>query len=261
VPIVTLTTDFGTRDPFVGIMKGVILDVAPEARLVDLTHEVPAQDVVAGAHVLRSAVPWFPRGTIHLAVVDPGVGTRRRALLIETDGAWFVGPDNGLLSLAVPARAARRILDVSRSPVRLQPTSRTFHGRDLFAPVAAALASGVAPDQLGRAVRSMHRLAAPKVRRRGRTLHGEVLWVDRFGNLTTSIGRADLASTGFRRGRLSITIGGHVVPFRSSYAAVARHHAVALLNSSDLLEVAVNQGSAAAALDAGPGVAVRVEVE
>jgi S-adenosyl-L-methionine hydrolase (adenosine-forming) len=258
-PIITLTTDFGTRDAFVGIMKGVIVGIAPHARLIDLTHEVPAQDVIAGAHLLRSAVRWFPRGSIHLAVVDPGVGTRRRAIAVATADAWLIGPDNGLLSFAVPARARPRIIDVSRSPYRLRPTSRTFHGRDVFAPVAAALACGVAPEQLGRAIRSMQRLPAPKVRRTGRSLHGAVLWVDRYGNLTTSIGRAHLIAAGFRRSRLSITIGGHVVPFRSSYAAVPRHRAVALVNSSDLVEIAVNQGSAAVALGAGPGATVRVD--
>ena len=258
-PIVTLTTDFGTRDPFVGIMKGVMLGIAPDARFVDLTHEVPAQDVVAGAHVLRGAVRWFPRGTIHLAVVDPGVGTRRRALAVATDDAWFVGPDNGLFSFAAPARAVRAIVDVSRSPVRLRPTSRTFHGRDVFAPVAAALACGVAIERLGRAVRSMERLPAAKVRRRGGSLYGEVLWADGYGNLTTSVARADLDGAGFRGRRLSITIGCHVVPFRSSYAAVRRKSAVALINSSDLLEIAVNHGSAADVLGAGRGDVVRVD--
>ena len=258
-PIVTLTTDFGTRDPFVGIMKGVILGIAPHARFVDLTHDVPPQDVVAGAYALRGATRWFPRGTIHLAVVDPGVGTRRRALAIATDDAWFVGPDNGLFSFVAPAGAVRAIVDVSRSPVRLRPPSRTFHGRDVFAPVAAALACGMAIERLGRAVRSMERLPEPKVRRRGRSLYGEVLWADRYGNLTTSIGRADLEASGFRGRRLSITIGGHVVPFRSSYAAVRRDGAVALLDSADLLEIAVNHGSAADVLGAGRGDVVRVD--
>src|SRR5436853_5708874 len=133
-PIVTLTTDFGTSDPFVGIVKGVILRLAPAARIVDLTHAVPAQNVLAGAQLLASAARWFPKGTIHVAVVDPGVGTRRRAIAVETAEGWFVGPDNGLLSLAVPARSARRIVDVSRSRHRLRPVSRTFHGRDVFAP-------------------------------------------------------------------------------------------------------------------------------
>jgi S-adenosylmethionine hydrolase len=257
-PIVTLTTDFGERDPFVGIMKGVILGRAPAARLVDLTHAVPRQNVAAGAYALASAARWFPRGAIHLVVVDPGVGTARRALAIETADAWFVGPDNGVASVAVPARAVRRIIDVSHSRYRLRPVSRTFHGRDVFAPIAAALASGVDPSTLGPRVRTMRRLVVPKPRRRARTLVGEVLWIDGFGNATTNVSATDLAGADFRGRRLSITIAGHVVPFRPTYAAVPLGRPVALVNSSDLLEVAVNGGSAAA--DLGARVGVRVEI-
>lgn len=257
LPVVTLTTDFGLVDPFVGIMKGVILDIAPAARIVDVTHGVPAQNVVAGAYALASAVPWFPRGSVHVAVVDPGVGTRRRALLVETADGWLVGPDNGLLSFAAPARAVRRIFDVSRSAVRLQPVSRTFHGRDVFAPIAAALASGVAPERLGRPLRSMQRLRQPVPRRRDGALIGRVLWVDGFGNLATNVAAGDLARA-FRGGRLCITIAGHVVPFRSSYAGVPTARPVAVVNSSDLIEIAVNGGSAAARFGVGPGTAIEI---
>lgn len=256
-PVVTLTTDFGLTDPFVGIMKGVILGIAPTARIVDVTHGVPAQNVVVGAYALASAVRWFPRGTVHVAVVDPGVGTGRRALLVETVDGWLIGPDNGLLSLAAPARAVRQIFDVSRSAYRLRPVSRTFHGRDVFAPVAAALVTGVALDRLGRAVRSMCRLRQPVPRRRGTALVGAVLWVDGFGNLTTNVSETVLARS-FRGGRLSITIAGHVVPFRSSYAGVAAGRPVALVNSSDLVEIALNGGSAAVRFDAGPGSAIEI---
>lgn len=256
-PVVTLTTDFGLVDPFVGIMKGVILGIAPAARIVDLTHGVPPQDVLAGAYALASAVQWFPRGSVHVAVVDPGVGTRRRALLVETAAGWLVGPDNGLLSLAAPARAVRRIFDVSRSAVRLKPVSRTFHGRDVFAPVAAALANGVAPESLGRPLRSMHRLRIPVPRRRGTILVGQVLRVDGFGNLGTNVSAGDLGRA-FRGGGLSITIAGHVVPFRPSYAGVPSGRPVAVVNSSDLVEIAVNGGSAAARFGAGPGTAIEI---
>lgn len=257
-PVVTLTTDFGTRDPFVGIMKGVILCAAPDARIVDLTHHVPAQNVVAGAHVLASATRWFPRGTIHIAVVDPGVGTRRRALLVETAAGWLVGPDNGLLSLAAPSATTRRILDVSRSRVRLRPVSRTFHGRDVFAPVAAALAVGAAPETLGKRVRTMARLQSTAPRRHGGRLVGEVLWADGFGNLATNIRRSHLECADFRGRRLSVTIATHVLPLRPSYASVPRGGALALINSSDLLEVAVNGGSAAERFAGRPGSTVTV---
>lgn len=257
MPVVTLTTDFGLVDPFVGIMKGVIIGIVPAVRIVDVTHGVPAQNVVAGAYALASAVRWFPRGTIHVAVVDPGVGTRRRALLVETVDGWLVGPDNGLLSLAAPARAVRRIFDVSRSAVRSKPVSRTFHGRDVFAPVAAALAAGVAPERLGRPVRSMHRLRTPAPRRRAATLLGQVLWADGFGNLSTNVSAGVLARA-FRGGRLSITIAGHVVPFRPSYAGVPLGRPVAVVNSSDLVEIAVNGGSAAAHFGAGHGTEIEI---
>lgn len=259
-PVITLTTDFGTADAFVGVMKGVILRTAPTARIVDLTHAVPPQNVLAGAHALWSATRWFPKGTIHLAVVDPGVGTRRRALAVETRDGWFVGPDNGLLSRAAPRASIRRILDVSRSPVRLRPMSQTFHGRDVFAPVAAALAAGADPRTLGRAVRTMERLRVPAPRRRGTRLHGEVLWIDGFGNLATNVARATLENAPFRARRLSVTIGDQVLPLRSSYARVPADAAVALVNSSDLVEVAVNRGSAAHRFAARVGTPIVVGV-
>lgn len=256
--VITLTTDFGTRDAFVGIMKGVILRVAPTVRIVDLTHGVPAQNVVAGAHALASAVRFFAAGTIHVAVVDPGVGTRRRALAIETDDGWLVGPDNGLLSLAAPAAKIRRVLDVSRSRVRLRPVSRTFHGRDVFAPVAAALAAGDDPATLGRPTHSIERLRVRTARRRGQTLIGEVIFTDVFGNLATNVTRTDLEHAAFRGRRLSITIGGHVIPLRSSYASVPAGRALALLNSSDLVEIAVNRGSAESVLGLAAGARVTI---
>ncbi len=258
--VITLTTDFGTRDAFVGIMKGVILRAAPAVQVVDLTHGVPAQNVVAGAYALRNAAPWFPEGTIHVAVVDPGVGTRRRALLVESTRGWFVGPDNGLLSLAAPPATVKRIFDVSQSPARLRPVSRTFHGRDVFAPVAAALAFGADPWALGRPVRAMKRLRPPAVHRRGTRLQGEVLWVDGFGNLATNVARTTIEKAPFRGRRLSVTIGPHVVPLRSSYASVPSNTAVALVNSSDLVEIAVNRGSAAARFAVGVGTPIVIAV-
>lgn len=257
--VITLTTDFGTQDAFVGIMKGVILRAAPSARIVDLTHGIPPQNVVAGAYALASAIRFFPPGTIHVAVVDPGVGTRRRALAVESEDGWLIGPDNGLLSLAAPARSVRRILDVSQSRVRLRPVSRTFHGRDLFAPVAAALAAGADPTRLGRPTHTMERLHTRNARRRGSALVGEVLFADGFGNLATNVTRADLERAAFRGRGLSITIAGHVVPFRTSYAGVAVGRPVALLNSSDLVEIAVNRGSAARLLGVESGAPVTVE--
>ena len=269
-PIITLTTDFGTSDAFVGVMKGVILGIAPDARIVDLTHEVPPQDVLAGAYLLRGAAPYFPRGTIHVAVVDPGVGTKRRALVVATRDAFFVAPDNGLATLVAPRAAVRGIWDVSRSRARLPVVSRTFHGRDVFAPVAATLARGAAPDELGTRLRTMQRLTLPRVRREARRTVGEIVWVDRFGNCISNIRADDLPRTAradasrrnargaFRGRRLSVTIDGHALPLLDSYADVPAGKPVALVNSNDLVEMAVNRGSAASVLGIGRGARVVV---
>lgn len=247
------------HEPWVGVMKGVILGIAPDARVVDLTHDVPPQDVLAGGFMLRLAVPYFPPGAIHVAVVDPGVGTRRRALLVETRRAFFLAPDNGIVSVAAPPRDVVGTYDISRSPYRLEPVSSTFHGRDVFAAVAAHLAAGMPPARLGRRVRRMVRLRAPAPRRRGRALHGQVIWIDRFSNLITDISRADLADLGAFRGReVSVTILDHELGLRDSYAAAPVGRAVALVNSADLLEIAVNRGAAAEVLGALRGTRVIV---
>jgi S-adenosylmethionine hydrolase len=241
-------------------MKGVMLAIAPDLTIVDLTHEVPPQDVLAGALHLRAATPYFPPRTIHVAVVDPGVGTARRLVLVETRRAFFVVPDNGLASLAAPAADVMRVVDVSRSRHRLPAPNATFHGRDVLAPVAARLAAGIAPPRLGRAAgRRLVRLRLPAVVRRAGTLRGEVIAHDRFGNLTTNVGRAALAGFGaFRGRRVSVTIGDHVLRLRRTYGAVPAGHAVALVNSAGFLEIAVNRGSAAELLAAGRGTGVVV---
>ena len=241
-------------------MKGVILGIVPGAAIVDLTHDVPPQDVAAGAYLLKSAVGHFPPGTIHVAVVDPGVGTSRRAIVVETADAWFVGPDNGLFAAVVSARAVRRIVDVSRSPYRRPNPSQTFHGRDVFAPVAAHLASGVPLARLGRAVRSMRRVAAARPRRRGRALRGQIVWIDHFGNLISNVTSDDLASLGraFRTHGVSVTIADRTVRLRRSYAGVPPGAALAIVNSAETLEIAINQGSAAAVLGCARGDPVTV---
>ncbi len=240
-------------------MKGVILTAAPEARVIDLTHAIPPQDIVAGAYALRSATPYFPPGTIHVAVVDPGVGSKRRALLVETHDAFLIGPDNGLLGLAAAARAVVRTFDVSRSPVRRRPVSQTFHGRDVFAPVAAALANDTPPADLGTPTAPMHRLRLPAPSRRGQTVVGRVLWIDHFGNLITNVGRTHLDHATFRGRRVSVRIGDHVLRLRSSYTSGPAGKPLALVNSLALIELALPHGSAAATLGAERGARVVVE--
>jgi hypothetical protein len=256
--LVTLTTDFGTVDPFVGIMRGVIAARAPEARVIDLTHGIPPQDVLAGALVLRHALPYFPAGTIHVAVVDPGVGGPRRPLCVETAQALLVGPDNGLLSLAAPAAGVRRIVHLAEERFFLSPRSATFHGRDVFAPVAAALATGTDPGALGPEVAGMERLGVPPLVREGRRLRARVIYVDRFGNLVTNAAATDLGA--FPAAGLSITIGP--VTARgvvASYGAGRPGEPVAVVNSWGLLEIAVRDGSARAALGADVGTVVTIE--
>jgi S-adenosylmethionine hydrolase len=256
--VITLTTDFGTSDPFVGIMKGVIAGRAPLARVIDVTHGIPPQQVLAGALVLRAAVPYFPAGTIHVAVVDPGVGGRRRSLCVETAGAVLVGPDNGLLSLAAPADTVRRIVHLTDERFFLSPRSGTFHGRDVFAPVAAALATGMAPAGLGAEVGTMERLSIPPVEADTATVRGRVLYVDHFGNLVTNVTPDELDR--FRGRALSISIRG--VPVHGlalAYSSVPPGEPVAVVNSWGLVEIAVRERSARVVLGAGEGDAVLIE--
>ena len=252
--VVTLTTDFGLRDPYVAEMKGVMLGLAPEVRLVDITHGVDAHDVVGAALALEAAVPFFPPGTIHLAVVNPGVGTARRGLVVAAGDATFVAPDNGLLT-PVLARGAWRAFELTTTALRLPRVSRTFHGRDVFAPAAAHLARGVAPERFGPAVADPVVVPWPEVRGVGGAVAGAVLHVDRFGNLITSIAAEAVERLG---SAASIHIAGRRLPLVGTYADLPRGAAGALIGSSNRLEVAVREGSAASVLKARRGTPVAV---
>jgi S-adenosylmethionine hydrolase len=239
-PIVTLLTDFGTVDGFVGAMKGVVLSRAPEALVLDLTHDIPPQDVHAGARALREAAWTFPAGTIHVAVVDPGVGTRRRRLLLASDGQLFIGPDNGLLSLAAGADARGWVLE--RRQYFMPRISSTFHGRDVFAAVAGHLAAGIEPAAFGPPAGDFLRLSEPAPRREGKRVIGSVLYGDRFGNLITNIdegllgdGEAWVVSLGER------SLG----PLRETFSDVEPGGWVAYVGSGGRLEIAVREGRAA----------------
>ncbi|HUI28376.1 MAG TPA: SAM-dependent chlorinase/fluorinase [Candidatus Kryptonia bacterium] len=263
--IVTLLTDFGSADAFAGIMKGMMLRVNPRARLVDLTHEIPPHDIVAGALVLRSATPYFPRATVHLAVVDPGVGSTRRAVAIATDTATFVGPDNGLLIPALRQSRIRtaRAIDIAHLQKRKllgAAISQTFHGRDVFAPVAAWLSKGGALSALGPAANDLVELRLPVSRVTDDALDGEVIYVDRFGNLVTNVTAEDL--TRFRRRTVSVSIAGmRIGGLVSSYASVADGELLAIIGSWDLLEIAAHGANAAQRLAAGRGTSVRIAAE
>ncbi len=256
-PIITLTTDFGLRDPFVGIMKGVILGICREARLVDLTHEVAPQDVLEGLLAVESAWRFFPPGSIHLAVIDPGVGSARRALGLSAGGHYFVGPDNGVFTFALEAGDWSAV-SIEALPYRLTAVSRTFHGRDIFAPAAAHLASGLPLDRLGSPVVDPVRLPLPGCRVEGGEVVGEVIGSDRFGNLLTSVTAArveELAAAG----AVAVTLGrwdlgSPATCYEEGPAGVPRP----IVGASGRLEIFVRAGSALALLGAGRGAPVRL---
>jgi S-adenosylmethionine hydrolase len=234
-PLITLLTDFGTADGYVAEMKGVLLSLAPDATVVDLSHDIPPQDIELARLTVARYWRRFPEGTVHVAVVDPGVGTSRRCVAVESDRRFLVGPDNGILSPALLLSGARA------AALAVPPSaSRTFHGRDVFAPVAAALAQGTPLDSLGAPLDApVVRRTREAVRRDDGAVVGEVIAIDRFGNAITNL-------LGARSG--VVAAGGRPVPIRGTYADVALGAPVAISGSSGLLEIAVREGSAAATL-------------
>jgi S-adenosylmethionine hydrolase len=247
--VVTLLTDFGTRDGYVAAVKGVLLARCPGAILVDVTHAIPPGDVAAAAFVLAQAAPHFAAGTVHLVVVDPGVGSDRRAIACAIGAQLYVAPDNGVLTRVLEAEESPRAHEISRQALRLASVSNVFHGRDLFAPAAAHLASGAPLAALGPALpgASLVRAAWPEPRLEADGGEGQVIYVDRFGNLVTNLPLDPRAAQGVA------TVAGREVPVRRTYSDVAPGALVAVRGSSGLLEIARNRGSAADALGVGPG--------
>jgi hypothetical protein len=249
--IITLTTDLRSADGYVGAIKGVILSLAPGATLVDITHDVPPQDVRFGAHVLSTAVPYFPMGTIHLAVVDPGVGSARRGIALRTTSATFVGPDNGLFTPFLDQRVA--CVTLTNAATHRQPVSPTFHGRDIFAPVAAHLANGRPLADLGPEIADPLTLPIQRPRRlpNGRWL-GEVTHVDRFGNLVTNL----QVSEGQK---VYVHIARECLAVQRTYADGAPGALLALVGSAGYVEIAVREGNAAERLGVKVGAPVEIE--
>jgi len=238
-PVVALLTDFGTRDWYVAAIRGVILSRCPRARLVDVTHEIPPQDVVAGAFTLAAAAPWFPRGTIFLAVVDPGVGSARALLAARADGRSFVGPDNGLLAPVLARATQRAVVRLTNRRYWLTDVSRTFQGRDIMAPVTAHLAAGGSLARLGTPHSRIVPLDLPTPQREGRRLCGCIIHIDGFGNLITNLPASALASGApvrYQRRQVRVV---------SSYGEGRGQELIALANSQGLIELAVREGSAA----------------
>ena len=264
-PIVLLT-DFGYRDHYAGVMRGVISILAPDAHVIDLTHGIPAQSVVAGALALAQSWRYFPSESIFVGVVDPGVGTARLPIAIETvAGARFVGPDNGLLSLAADAAGFARAVELRESRYRLDAVSATFHGRDVFSPAAAHLWRGVNLDALGPAVASLTRLDfCSDITETDDNLCGAIIYIDGFGNLISNLDRSRITAlqSRFRGRRLLVRINrGAPIPMLSAYGYAAAGAPLATFGSFNLLEVAVRDGNAADFFAASSGTPVTIEVD
>lgn len=257
-PLITLTSDFGTRDAYVAAMKGTIAGMLPDCRLIDITHDIAPQDVMEAAFVLKQAAPYFPPDTVHLVVVDPGVGTLRRAVAVRSSEQVFVGPDNGLFALVVDGQAD--VIVELNNPTfwRVPEPSATFHGRDIFAPVAAHLASGVAMDQVGTRVDELKSLhwALPIVDQQG--FQGWIVHIDHYGNCITNVSAPDFEE--LRRGRGMKCITGSLIlrDLTTTYGAVETGEPLLLENSAGLLEIAVNGGSAAELFGIRKGASVNI---
>jgi hypothetical protein len=259
-PVLTLTTDFGLADHYVGAMKGVVLGICPQAQLVDISHQVKPFAIEEGAYLIAQAYRYFPKRTVHVVVVDPGVGSERRPILMEAAGQYFVAPDNGVLGM-IYAREMHKVRQISSQRYFLQPVSRTFHGRDIFAPVAAHLAAGVAPARMGKRIADYVRPPFERPQQTGtRTWVGRVLTIDRFGNVVTNFHVDEFS--GLEKWRFLLAIGGAKVRLMSpNYAAGPPGRLFLMEGSSGYLEVARNLGSAAEKMGCQVGAAVELTVQ
>jgi S-adenosyl-L-methionine hydrolase (adenosine-forming) len=251
-PILTLTTDFGTKDHFVGVMKGVILGICPEAHIIDISHEVQPFEISEGAYLIAQAYPHFPPKTIHVLVIDPGVGSARRPILVEAGGHYFIGPDNGAFAM-VYSKTPHKIRAITNEKYFLEPVSRTFHGRDVFSPCAAYLAKGARPSTFGKLIEDYLKPVFTEPQRIGkRVWQGTVLHIDRFGNLITNFHIDHFSDVRVRP--FELAIGTRILRrLGLTYAEVDPGEVFAIVGSSGYVEVAVNQASAARALGCGVG--------
>jgi hypothetical protein len=251
-PILTLTSDFGLTDHYVAVMKGVILTICPQARIVDISHGVGPFEIAEGAYLIAQAYASFPRKTVHVVVVDPGVGTSRRPILLEAAGQYFVGPDNGVLSM-VYSREKHKVRLISNEGYFRKPVSRTFHGRDIFSPVAAHLASGVPPSRMGKLIQDYLKPSFEKPQRTGkRTWTGRILKIDRFGNIVTNFHAIEFPD--LDRKNFSLAIGPRQVGVMAhNYAECGPGELFLVTGSSGYLEISVGQGSAAQAIGCETG--------
>jgi len=247
-PVITLTTDFGYADPFVGVMKGVMAGICPEASVIDITHGIRSHDIAGAAYALGTNYRYFPEGTVHVAVVDPGVGSDRRPILAVTDRYMFVGPDNGIFSLVYKQeKSSLRVFHITSDRYLLKKTSSTFQGRDLFAPVAAWLAKGEASESFGAVISDYKVLDLPIVKNKCLSLTGEIISIDKFGNCITNISEADIyaLTENLNISSLKAAINGREIMFADCYSSAENNGLHCLINSSDRLEIFVYMSSAA----------------
>jgi len=260
-PIITLTTDYGTSDHFAAVMKGVILTINPDVNVVDITHSVLAHDILDGALAIGQAYRYFPPKTIHVVVVDPGVGTERRPILVAGDQHYFVAPDNGVLSSVYEQSESLHVWNIISEHYFRQPVSKTFHGRDIFAPVAAWLTKSWQTSSFGEPIDDFVHFAIPKVKVNGNKIQGTVLRADHFGNLLTNVTVEDVPDLAAASGKVAISVGnGQITKLVGTFAEGAAGEAVALIGSSGYLEISVNKGNASKTLGAGRGAEVTVEL-
>lgn len=258
---IALLSDFGLRDSYVGAMKGVLARLAPSATLIDLTHEIAPFDIVEGGLKLFQAYSQFPRKTVFVAVVDPGVGGSRRAILVETEDYYFVGPDNGLLSMALADQKIRRIVELKNDAYFLKPTSSTFHGRDIFAPVAAQLSQGLDPQAFGPELSAYQRHPAFVPELSQREIRGQILGFDRFGSAISNLHRHFLARH-HQSPELRVEVAGVTLEgLKSHYSEAPPGRPFLIFGSSQLLEISLNQGSAQAALQLSRGESLRITLD
>lgn len=254
-----MLTDFGLKDSYIGAMKGVILSINPEAHIIDITHDVEPQSVLKAAFILYTTYSYFPKGTIHLSVVDPGVGTERRPIGISTQNYHFVGPDNGVFGLILSKHKDSEVFELINKTYFREKISQTFHGRDIFAPVAAHLSLGVTLDKIGRVIKDYKRVEIPEPLVTQRILEGQIIHRDRFGNLVTNVSH-EIFSHFIGHGSFEIEVG----PFktqalRSAYAEVAAGELLAIFGSTGYLEISENMGNASTQLGLGVGDPVKIK--
>ena len=258
--VITLITDFGDKSGYAGVMKGVILTINQNCQIIDITHQISPQDIEEAAFLLHNTCSYFPKNGVHVVVVDPGVGSERKAILIETDNYWFVGPDNGVFSFVFSGKGLKKVWEITNKRYLLPEVSSTFHGRDIFAPIAAHISLGVPAEELGKEIKNFVRLKdiEPKVLKG--MIKAKVIHIDRFGNLASNISQ-DLFNKVVADKTFSITVGGRKVQKLSlSYTESEDGEILALFGSSQWLEISLKDGNCQSALRVEKGAAIDVHI-